>query len=339
MGTNEIMLKKVQAGLETVPGTGVAATRVVQADVMGSYDKALATFTNKTGTYASRRRALYGRENVGFTLTDIATYEDLAWHLQMAMKGGVAGVSDANTPPAYTYDFTPSLSTDDLKSATYEHGEPSNRYESNQVMTNTFTIRGDADSDDEPGWMFEAEQIGLGWVPTAYTAALTILDTEPILMRGTKVYVDDDGDPFGTTQLLGKVISFSVTGNINRHFKAFAEDEIGYAAGKYGRGERTFDAQLVLEFDDDVEFANYRNTDPVLRKIRIEREGSLINDGGVGPDVHKRATIDINGYWQSIAFGDREGNMTVTLGLAAYFDEDDGFDMKIEVVNDLATLA
>lgn len=339
MGTNEIMLKKVQAGLETIPGTGVAATRVVQADVMGSYDKALATFANKTGTYAARRRALYGRENVGFTLTDIATFEDLAWHLQMAMKGGVAGVGDGNVPPAYEYDFTPSLATDDLKAATYEHGEPSNRYESNQVMTNSFTIRGDSDSDDEPGWMFEAEQLGLGWVPTTYTPALSILDTEPILMRGTKVYVDDDGAAFGTTQLLGKVISFSVTGNINRHFKAFAEDEVGFAPNKTGRGERTFDAQLVLEFDDDDEFANYRSTDPVMRKIRIRREGSVINDGGVGPDVRKSATIDINGYWQSIAFGDREGNMTVTLGLASYFDEDDGFDMSIVIVNDLPTLA
>ncbi len=328
MGTNEVMLKKVQAGFETVRGTGVAATRILLADVMGSYDKPLATFADKSGTYSQRRRALYGRESVGFTLTDIATFEDLAWHLQMAMKGNVAGVGDGNTPIAYTYDFTPSLSTDDLESATYEHGEPSNRYESNQVMTNSFTIRGDSDSDDEPGWMYEAEQMGLRWEPTAYTAALTVADTEPILMRGTKVFVDGDGDEFGDTQLLGKVISFSVTGNLNRHFKAFAEDETGFAPNKTGRGERTFDAQLVLEFDDDVEFANYRNTDPVLRKIRIEREGSLINDGGVGPDVHKRARIDINGYWQSIAFGDREGNMTVTLGLASYFDEVDGFDMS-----------
>lgn len=334
MGTNDVILKKVQAGLETVPGTDVAATRILRGTVMGSYDKPLATFPDQTGLYDARQRPLYGRESIGFTLTDGATYEDLPWHLQMAMKGGVAGVSDAGTPPAYTYAFVPSPSTDDLKSATYEHGEPGNRYQSNQVMTNSFTIRGDSDSDDEPGWMFEAEQLGLNWTPTAYTPALTLIDSDPIVMRGTKIFIDDAGAAFGTTQLLGHLISFSFSGNVNRHFKAFAEDEAGFSPGKTGRGQRTFDAQVVLEFDNDTEFAKYRNTTPQQRKIRIQREGATIHT-----TVKQRARIDIPGYWQSIAFGDREGNMTVTLGLAGYLDSAAGFAAKIEIVNDLATLA
>lgn len=335
MGTNEIILKKVQAGLETTRGTGVATTRKVYAQVMGSYDKPLGTFEDTTGTFAARRRAIYGREQIGFTLTDIATYEDLAWHMQMAMKGGVAGVTDAGTPPAFTYSFIPSLSTDDVKSATYEHGEPGNVYKSTQVMTNSWTLRGDSDSDDEPGWMFEAEQLGRDWTTSTYTAAITDRTTEPIIMRGTKLFVDPAGGTLGSTQLLAHLISFSITGNNNLHFKAFAEDQTGFAANKVGRGARTFDAQLVIEFDNDTEFANYRAVAPVQRLVRLEREGTQIHGTSV---TNKRVRIDIGGYWQSIAFGDREGNMTVTLGLAGFYDSTLGFDTKVEVVNALTTL-
>ncbi len=139
MATNELILLKAQAGIESTRGTNVAATRKVYAQITPSYTKALMEFQDTTGTFFDRRRPAYGREKVGFSAKDIATFEDLPWWAQFFLKGGVAGVSDAGTPPAYTYTFAPSAATDDLKSMTLEFNDDGNPYETGQVMVTQAT--------------------------------------------------------------------------------------------------------------------------------------------------------------------------------------------------------
>ncbi len=333
MATNETILQLNQAGLETVRGTNVAATRKLYAQIAPSFDRPIQEFMDRTGTYEARRRIGYGRAMTGFSATDIATYEDAPWWFQLAVKGGVTGVTTGSTPAGYTYAFAPSNAVDDLKSMTLEFNDAGNPYESGQVMVNSWTLRGDADSNDEPGWMFEAELLGRDWATTVYTAALTDRTTEVITARGTKLFVDTT--TIGTTQVTGKLISWSISGNNNIHFKAFAEDELYFAANKVGRGVRTFDAQFTLEFDNDAEFANYRAAIAVQRKVRLERVGSNI---GSTPTTDKKLTIDLYGYWSAISWGDREGNVIATFGLTGFYDATAGHTFKATVVNSLTTL-
>lgn len=337
---NEIILDKVLAGFEASRGVLVPATRVVSSRMVMSYNRPLANIPDTSGTFAARRTPVYGRPQIGLTGTDVATYEDLAWHFQMALRGNVAGVSDAGTPnPAYKYEFIPSLSVDDLETATFEVGDPGNKYVLTQALINSWTVRLDGDSTDEPAWMFEAEYLARDLAPIAnFTAAIAAHDREAIIAPGTKVYIDDGGGTLGTTQITGKVINASITGNNAAHLKGFLEDEGSYGADSAGRGERVFDAQITMEFENDDEFANYRSDVPVERLIRIKREGSVVHDGGAGPDVRKSAELDIAGYWSSWSPGDREGNKIMTLGLAAYFDSVLGYDFAARVVNDLVTL-
>ena len=311
----------------------MAATRKVYAQIEPTYEKPLAFFTDTSGTYTARRRSSYGRERVGFTATDMATYEDLAWWLQLAIKGGVTGSGSAST--GYTYAFTPSLSTDDLKSMTLEFGESGNPYEADQVMVNTWTLRGDPDSDTEPAWMFEAEMMGRTISTTTYTTSLSDRTTEPITARGTKLYVDTTAGGIGGTQLTGHLINWSLTGNNNIHYKAFAENESNYAANAVGRGERTYDGEVTIEFDSDttaIGFSKLRSGTALY--LRLEREGSTI-----ATTYKKKLTIDCAAYVSSITFGDREGNMTATVGFNCFYDATLGFDLKATVINALSTLA
>jgi hypothetical protein len=334
---NDIILQKIQAGLESTRGTNVAATRVVYAQGAASYERSLQTFVDTTGTYEARRRTTYGRQSVGMTFTDLATFEDLPWWFQLAIKGGVAGVGDGGSPIAYAYTFVPSLATDDLKSATVEFNHTGNVYESGQVMVNTWTLRGDSDSDDEPGWMFEAECMARDWATSTFTGALTDRTTEVIKARGTKLYIDDAGGTIGTTQVTGRLISWSITGNNNVQMKAWAEDETSMAANKVSRGERTLDAQITLEFDSDAEFDDYRTAGaPVQKLVRLESEGSEIHAGGTPQD--KRLRFDILGYWSAAAFGERTGSRIITLSLAAYYDATAAKSFSAEVYNALITL-
>jgi hypothetical protein len=342
MGTNELVLQKAQAGIESTRGTGVAATRKIYAQVTPSYDRPLMDFSDQTGTYFDRRRVAYGREKVSFSAVDIATYEDLPWWLGLGLKGGVSGSSDGHsTAPAVTYTFAPAADADDLKSITLEYGEPGNVYESTQVMAQSWTLRGDADNDNEPGWMLDLSLIGRDRTTSSYTGSISDRTTEVILARGTKLFIDDAGGTIGTTQISGKLINFSITCELGLHLKAFMEDESTYAANKVGRSALRVNGQFQFEFDSDTEFAKYRAATPAQRLIRLEREGSQVHAIQASPSLpatNRKATIDLWGYWNSFSHGDREGNMTATFGFAGFYDATAGKVIEVKVVNALTTL-
>lgn len=329
MSNNEVIRKKHQIGLEGTRGTGVPATHKWYAQVEYAYDRALQEFTDQSGSYSGRRIPAYLRPTIGFTSTEKFTFDDGPLRAEMMIRGGITASADAGTPIAYTRTYTPSLETDDLKSATLEFNHTGNVYESDQVMVQSWTMR--IDPDTEGAWMLDQELLGRTWVPSAFTGAIADRTLEHVKAPGTKVYLSDTA--FGDDQLVGKLIGASVTGNNNLHMKAFSEDELNYAANKIGRGIRTYDAQVIFEFADDTEFAMYRNADPQEMYMRIERGGTVIHDA-----VTNLATIDIFGYFSSWAPGDREGNLTATMGVAGYYDPVSGFDLQLELVNDQVAL-
>lgn len=335
---NETVLDKMQAGKEALASRGVAvpATRILDARGVLSFARPIAALPSSTGSFSPRRTPVAGRQSAGLTLTAGLGYEDAPFYLDGALKGYVTGVSDAGTPPAYEYEYVPTGAADDLASYTFEVGDPDNVYELAQVMFNSWTIRMDGDSTDEPGWMFEAEAIARSLDTSSFTAALTVPAREAIIAPGTLVYIDDAAASIGTTQAVGRVINFSVTGNSNVHLKGFLEDEQEYGAGNVGRGERVFDAQITMEFFDDAEFGNLRGNgtgELVQRVIRVRRRGATAIHTTVFPSIE----LDIAGYWSSWSPGDREGNKIATFGLMAFVDDVLGYDFAARVVNDLAT--
>ncbi len=333
MPTNEIILQRVQAGIETVRGAPVAATRKVYARIAPSYDRTLSAIQDTTGTFQARRRPVYSRARPSFSGTDVVTFEDGPWWALLRLKGGVTPTADLGTPPAQTRVYLPTIAADDLASITMEFNEVGNPYESAQVMCNSWTMRFDSDNDTEAGWMMEADFLARDLAINTYTTALADRTTEVVPARGTKVYMDTSS-ALGTTQRVGWLISGSISGNNNLHYKAFSEDEIYFAANKVGRGEQTFDAQLTVEFDSDVDFARFRSDTPIQLKVRLEREGSIIHS-----TVRKRMRLDIMGYWSSIGWGDREGNITATFNLMGFYDPTLGGTYREEWVNALAALA
>jgi hypothetical protein len=334
MPSNEVRLNKVQAGFETVPGTAVAATRkmYMRMDPANGVNVPLVWFDDATGSYLSRQRATKGRTTVAWPGTDLATFEDLHFWLHMMVEG-TPNESTGTDPSVLVHEFVPDTTADTLRSITTEWGDPGNAYEISQTYMNSWTLRGDADSDSEPGWMLEADFIGRTFDPTTFTPALADRFTEVITARGTQVFIDDTSATVGTTQLLGQVISASISGNINRHTKAFAEDEFYVAQGVTGRQGWTVDAQMTLEFADDAEFANYRSTTPVFRAVRFRREGTEIATG-----ENKALEIDLFGYWSAVGTGDREGNKTITLSLQAGTDVTEATDSRFTITNDQAAM-
>jgi hypothetical protein len=334
LAQNETILDRVQAGFETTPGTAVPAMRKLYSRVAPSIDAPLSWFNDQTGTYANRRRASKGRTSVSMSATDLMTFEDLHWWLYMFVEGTPDTAQGGGATPngVYTHDFIPDLATDTLKSATFEWGDPGNKYTTSQVYANSFTLRGDADSDSELGWMIEADLIGRTFDPLATFTALPDRTTEVVMARGTQCFIDPTPATIGTTEV-ETLINWSISGNINRHTKAFSRDKQYVAQGRTGRRERTFDVQFTMEFEDDLEFANYRNEVPVQRAVRLAQQGSDIST-----DLPKELQIDVLGYWSAVSFGDREGNKTITYSLNAGYDAIEAFDATFKIVNEQAAI-
>lgn len=331
MATNDLIFRKNQAAIESTRGTDLAATRLVYANITPSYERPLREFQDNSGTFETRRRLAYQRDRVTFSASELLTFEDIAWWGQLAWKGGVTGgAGDGGTPEMFTYTFTPTLATDDLKSITLEWNEPGNPYQSNQVMVNSWTIR--IDPDNEGGWLGDFEMLALNIATTSYTGSISDRTTEVIPAPGTKLYIDDT--TIGSTQATGKFISASITGNNNIHYKAFGENVSGFAANKVGRGARTVDAQIVMEFDNDTEFAKFRAASGTQRFVRISSDGAVIHDA-----VVSNVQLNMNGYWSTIGWGDREGNIIATFGLSCFYNASSGYAFNAVVKNDVETLA
>ena len=332
----EVIQRKVQAGLESSRGTGVAATRILNGVLTPwTIDRNLVWSPVNNGMYVSRQKGSYTRPVVTSSYNEAASYEDIAWWMKFVAEGGVTGVSDSGTPsPGYLYAFDPDLTTDSLESATFECGVPGHVEDFLQVMVDSMTLRIAPDNTSEPSWMLDAQLKALG-LPSAGTfASLTVRETEEIRAAGTKIFIDDDPANVGTTQKTGWLIDASLTFNLMRHFKAFAENADGFAPGKTGRGERTTDVQITYEFDDYDEYNEFLSSAPVLRAVRLYQEGSIIHS-----TVRKSIAIDIIGYWATFAESEREGNITAVMALqGGLIDATFGNDYKVEVLNGLATL-
>lgn len=333
MPQNETRLRKTLAGFEGTRGTAATVVRKLYETIRLMDAREPLDFDENSGSYDAWRTFLQGPVNVSGTAEGPASFEDWPWWLLEGVSGVVTPTADSGAPtPAQTWDFTPDPDTDDLKSATMQHGAPDNAYVSRMVMVPEWTIKGDVDGD--AAWMFTANLLArdLDSLPGGFTAGVPDHDREFIKAAGTKLYIDDAAADIGTTPVLGRFINFSVTWNNAIAPKRFMEDENSIST-RMGRGARQITGQIRLEFDNNDEKANYMNG--VTRAIRIVREGSIIHDA-----VRKAATIDIpNAYWLTPSDDPRENNMTLTFGFRAYTRSDPGYPAEIVVVNDVASYA
>jgi hypothetical protein len=170
-------------------------------------------------------------------------------------------------------------------------------------------------------------------IPGGFTTGLTDRVREAIDAPGTQLFIDNVGGTIGTTPVLGKFISFSVTYTNNITAKRFMENT-NTNSTKTGRGMRQITGQLRMEFEDHAEFDKFAANVP--RLIRIQKTGSQIN---AAPLTNKYIRLDLPaGYWDAVTEDTRDNNITATFAFKAYKDVTLGYPFKFDVKNKLAVL-
>lgn len=163
-------------------------------------------------------------------------------------------------------------------------------------------------------------------VPGGFTAGLTDRVREAIDAPGTQLFIDNAGGTIGTTQVLGKFISFSATYTNNITAKRFMENTSTNAL-KTGRGMRQITGSIRMEFEDHAEFDKFAANSS--RLVRIQKTGSQIN---AAPLTNKYIRLDIPaGYWDAVTEDTRDNNITATFAFKAYKDVSAGYPFKFDV--------
>lgn len=169
-GTFKTPTKRLTQGFTAKPGVGPLKK---SKDATGGFNRTAVVrreFADPSGSF--------GGSDAG------ATFQELAIAAKYSVKGGVTGVSDGNTIPAYAYDFAPSFNADDTDSFSAIFGVDGLLWKASGIRLDEFNIAGDATSTDDQ-WTISGTPFLTDVDPfVAFTGVSTGLTTTTLTQTG-----------------------------------------------------------------------------------------------------------------------------------------------------------
>lgn len=221
------------------------------------------------------------------------SYEVLTNMLSYAVKGGVTPTGPTDVA-AYTWNFTPTLTADDLAGLGAEMGSDTAAYHIAALYCDQLVIEHVRGTDAS---MVTADFAGQqAFAMGAKTPGLTRTGLNLLNPAYTTTYIDSA--TIGTTAF-NDMASAKVT--IKNGFQQlFFLNGVLYPTG-VARPTRNLDFELVQWFDSATELANAMNAvgNGVERKIRLTTTGPLITGAAT---TNNSLTIDAYGYWDTFPF-------------------------------------
>jgi hypothetical protein len=324
--TGRLPLKKLQAAIEVTPGTILPATRfqpVLSADLVRHRDRELPAEVR--GSFIKN----YGNDYVTKDyweiqgMTFVPTYEDLPWFLQAFASHETASATNVT---AYDYTFTPTVATDDLKTVNWEVSNDTANFSAAFGLGTRIRIEGGSGKAS----MATADYIGATITKQAITSNMSVRVTEPINMTAMKAYIDSA--TIGTTQVYTVLdFSFELTTGQKQLFVASGSNT---PYDSYRGETRMAKLDATLVFSSTTEYDAFAAD--TERKIRFTTLGSTI--AGSSASTTKILDIDWYGKYSEAPFGDADGLVVLKVSGESIYDSGAGWDWRIRVRNDLATL-
>jgi len=280
------------------------------------------------GTFIKNYRSSLGIVEAAFPVDGGCSFEDLAWWFQMALKGGVVGVVRGVT--AYDYVFTPSSTTDDVKSATFEWGDETQAFQMNYGMVESFEIDGSLNSN----WKFTANVVGSDMATTTFTGAIGDRTVEEVSTYLSKLAIGPTG-AVPSAYMTGRFIGFKISIK-NAFTRKYFADGTSPALGGMGRGKREISTELTFEGNSASVVERGVWEAGTKRVARLTATGTAIA-GSTGP-IYKTVDIILPGVWDAYEINDRETNTIFVATLMSEYDVALAHDFSATVTNGLSTL-
>lgn len=219
---SEASLTRFQAGIESTPGTAVAATRIiyVKEPSMPFEEDNTVQFGQSRPNFIANYDTAQTHRSAKWSSTIDVSFDDIHFWLQMAAKGGV---TPTGTGP-YTWTFNGAGSTDDLNTMTLEAADDVMAVEVPYMLCTDWEISG---SDGNGPGIIEAKMSWLGqkMEPATLTSALSDRDLAGTyaLFKNANLYLDASAGNIGTTAA-GNMMAFTfkVNNNIQPNYPALS---------------------------------------------------------------------------------------------------------------------
>lgn len=321
---NELWRQRMQVGLETTPGTRVAATRIIYPnnDARLTHERESRAHRFQTASRDNVRAHTQGPSIVSGNLRMPLSADEIIEFLLMGMASGVTPSTPSGATNARLWTFKPGTA---LAAATIEWFDGARGWEAGGCSVDTITIAGSANGEAT----VDAGIVGMNITTTTITPSLT--ERVPSIIEGweTKLFVDAFGDTPGTTQVTGTLINWNISIANGLARKYFANNL--NAASGLTIGELTVTASLTFEADSaaaTAELANW-NSD-TGRLVRLEFGDNEEIEAG----FERFVTVDIPGHWSALDIGGSdEGTRTYELQLQYVYDPTNAFGVQIRAQN------
>lgn len=299
------VLRQVFLGKEQLNTWG-ASTKAPTAKLMGLTDASLSIAQTVdtpelVGTLAPGTVAAQSEYHGEGSVEQRASYQDICYWLDGIF--GPATASAAGTS-LYTYNYIAPISA----STTPQHytvgfGTTDAAYEMDGAIVNNLSIGVEAGQI----WTVGVDLLGHS-ISTAAISTCADRVVDLIKASDTTVYMDSwTSATIGNTQLAATLISADLTVNPGRHLKTFVGSITPQAYG-----ENRWEGQMVtvLEFNSSAKAI----VDALVAPALVQRQIRLKATQGSGTST-RLAQIDFAGTLVDSVelFGDRDGNMTVSL--------------------------
>ena len=328
-------LDKLQAGLETVAGTLVPATRIIQANAELVEEQGLYRSDYPQGVRANPGGlgAIMWKGATMECETDLNA-EEVLWPLMTGIRGAV---TPTGAGADKTWVFTPQLTTGSLTLDTatieYMHSDGStNHYygEFGHGQTRSIGMEWTFNEPAKLNWAMygRARQTGTA------TGSLAVYTTREILASNSLAfYKDTTWAGLGGTQITGttRSVTLDITTGLGPDYTLDARSDKDFSTYNVGRVTATLEVVQEMNAGGAAMFANYRANDAVY--IRLKNTGSVVGSGV--------KTVQVDGAYRftdSPTF-DRDGDVvTVTYNLESFYDETSTKTLEFTVINALTAI-
>lgn len=313
----------LRGALESVKGTDLTPTRILYpTDVKVKRSVASIAINPLRNSYRPTRAVYPGMDVTVLTVEGPALYDELAFWLSLAVKGGVTGTGASADK---TWAFAPSNATDDLKSCTLQWGVPGSAtlWKLNYLMATSFKLS--IKKDREATYSIDLVTPKAPVDIAAFTGSLTDLAHIPVL--GTTVATSVDTTTIGTTadpNIVDYELEIDnglvVTNGLNN-------SAVGIEVSRPNPVNWTL--KMTRLFQTNTERAAlYAKTE---RKIRALAAGPSLGGSNYG------LTLDTWGYIDAIEDAEVDGVGAEKITVLPI--EDTAKDYSISLVNSLASIS
>lgn len=323
MAERTTVTQLVQIGVESTPGTSVAANRLlpsvsIMPGIAGNMDPV------KTSGFKYPTGFTPGKEWTDNDLSGQPTYDELLYLLSSVVASS-AGVQQSSTT-AYKWLFTSATSSEDtVKTYTVEHGSAFRADKFTYGLVTELALKGNRESVDLSGKMM-GQRMSDG---ITLTSSPVTIDQVPMLPADVSIYLDTTSAGLGTTKLTR---DFSWELSIKDRFSpVWVVDSANTSF--VAHVERAADVSLKLTMEADSVgmglLAALRT--PATKFIRVQFTSALL----AGTAIPYSAKFDIAGQLKSMPgqFGDEDGVLAIGWEFGGVHDPTWGKAYNLELIN------